>query len=293
MSEAVREVRRLLRSLRRAFVGATEAFTWAALRLRPYLVAARRPRLDADPGSDVIISLTSFPARIGSVWATVDSLLVQSASLRAVVLVLSDEEFPRRTIPRSLDRRIRRGLTVHWVPVDHRSFDKLLPALIAFPDCRVITVDDDKLYPRQMATRIVDASDEVPDAIIGYSGRLSTRLPDDEIHLGPVLETPTRSHRLYLLNGTGVLYPPGALDERVHDFALTERLCPTSDDVWFWVLSLVAGTERICLGMQKPPANLGQSGTPTLQSVNRVTKGDQIRVAFRHFGLLSRLDDIG
>jgi hypothetical protein len=249
--------------------------------------------LDADPQSDVIISLTSFPARIESVWATVDSLLQQSSSLRDVVLVLSDEEFPGRRLPASLMRRARRGLSVHWVPNNGRNFDKLLPALTQFPDCRIVTVDDDKIYPRDLIERLVTASDEAPGAIIGNSGRLFIRMPDNEIRMSPVLETFTRSDKVYLLNGTGVLYPPESLDARVHDVALVQRLSPTSDDVWFWVMSLMAGAERICLGMPKPRANLAQSGTPTLQSVNRFTKADQVRAAFQHFGLLGRLDDVG
>lgn len=293
MNTVVRAIRRRLRPLRAASDAVVEVLAGAVLRFRPYLVAVRRPRLDTDPTSDVIISLTSFPARIESVWATIDSLLRQSQSLRAVVLVLSEEEFPERWIPPSLIRRTRRGLTVHWVPEDHRNFDKLLPALTEFPHCRIITVDDDKLYPRDMAKRLVTASDKAPRAIIGTSGRLFAKLPDGRIHTGPVLETPTSSDRLYLLNGTGVLYPPGSLDGRVHDFALIRQLCPTSDDVWFWVMSLVAGTDRRCLGLRKPPANLAQSRTPTLQSVNRTTKPDQVVAAFRYFGLLGRLDDTG
>lgn len=293
MNMFVRSVRRGLRPLRAASVRITEGTGNAALRLRPYLIALRRPCLDADPSSDVIISLTSFPARIESIWATVDSLLLQSCALRAVVLVLSDEEFPGRRLPPSLVRRTRRGLTVHWVPEDHRNFDKLLPALKEFPACRIITVDDDKLYPRDMALRLVMASDENPTAIIGHSGRLFARRPDGGILMGPVLEMPARSDRLYLLNGTGVLYPPGSLDGRVHDFDLIRRLCPTTDDVWFWAMSLVAGTERRCLGLRKPPANLAQMRTPTLQSVNRTTKPDQITAAFQHFGLLDRLEDAG
>jgi hypothetical protein len=66
------------------------------------------------PPSDVIVSLTSFPARIAGVELTIASILRQSVQPEHVVLVVSEEEFPGRILPERLLRRQGRGLEILW-----------------------------------------------------------------------------------------------------------------------------------------------------------------------------------
>jgi len=231
-----------------------------------------------------VISLTSFPARIDRVWAAVDPLLRQRGAIRAVVLTLSDEEFPDRRIPRSLTRRVRRGLEIHWTPVNFRSYNKLLPMRTLHPGVRVITVDDDKRYPSDMAARLIIASDTCPGAIVGHFGREVVR-KEDGYRIGDVAGPHVSPDRLLLIGLGGVLYPPGALHTDLHDAGLILRLCPTNDDIWFWAMSVRAGSQRICLGSPKPEPLLLQSGTPALRDINASEGPVQLSAVIEHFGL--------
>lgn len=76
---------------------------------------------------ELVVSFTSFPARIEDAWIAADSLMRQDVPPDAVVLVLSQEEFPDQEVPRSLRLMQRRGLEILWVDRDLRSFKKLLP----------------------------------------------------------------------------------------------------------------------------------------------------------------------
>jgi hypothetical protein len=262
-------------------------------RVLPFWRAALRPRFTPDASSDVVVSFTSFPARTGAVWAVVDTLFLQDARIREIVLVLSEKEFPERQLPRTLKRRIARGLTIKWIGTDRRSFDKLLPALKSFPLDRIITVDDDKLYSPSMASALVRASHDAPGAIIGHRGR-SGRLEAGRFRPCGRAGPHTVSGSFILAGGNGVLYPPAALHPDVSDFELASMLCPTHDDVWFWAMALRAGTEVRCLGTAEKPTRLAaQDGTPALSSMNDAgSENSQIDAVVDHFALVPLLSAV-
>ncbi len=49
--------------------------------------------IGVDESSDVVVSLTTYPARIKTVWVTIASLLGQSHKPRKVILYLSRAQF--------------------------------------------------------------------------------------------------------------------------------------------------------------------------------------------------------
>jgi hypothetical protein len=61
-----------------------------------------------------IVSLTSFPARIEMVWITVESLLRQNFKPDAIILWLTNQEFPDKKIPESLMRMQAKGLEIRY-----------------------------------------------------------------------------------------------------------------------------------------------------------------------------------
>ncbi len=278
MRRLLKRPRQLVKSVRSSIL----------LRIRPFLVALSSPRFRADDQSDVVISITSFPARIDWIWATIDTLFRQDARLQAILLVLSEEEFPQRRLPKSLRRRIRRGLTVEWVQTNQKSYDKLLPARVRYPSARILTVDDDKLYPIDMASKLIRASDEAPGAVIGHFGRQIVATPDGYDVLSKA-DPATPSERVFLIGLGGILYPPTALHPDVQDYRLAMELCPSHDDAWFWAMSVRARAPRVCLGSPKPAPLLAQRRTPALASVNAQAGSEQINAVIDRFDLVQLL----
>jgi hypothetical protein len=78
-------------------------------------------------------------------------------------LVLADEKFPSRTLPRKLVQQQRRGLEILWVTRDSGSFDKLIPTRLAYPDAIIVTVDDDAMYARWLVSRLTAYFRRHPD----------------------------------------------------------------------------------------------------------------------------------
>lgn len=239
--------------------------------------------------SDLIVSMTSHPARIRHAWRSIETILRQSTQPGLTVLVLAEEEFPRRELPRKLRIQQRRGLEILWVGRNGRSFDKLLPARKFFPNSHIITVDDDLYFPPNLVSSLWSTALMHPGTIIGARGwRVLPTPSDDEVHFGTgwVRAEPGDSGSgLHLPGGNGCLYPPNSLDAEVDNLDLALRLAPTNDDIWFWIHAIRAGSNFVCLGMG-PHLQVGpQRGTYALSKVNRVGQEAQFRAVVSHFSL--------
>jgi hypothetical protein len=111
-----------LRGLLKKIPGVRSAYRYGRF-LLPYLSETvslarlwRRSHrhVDWNPESNLIISLTSFPARIDHAWITIESLFQQNFRPWKVVLVLSDEEFPTRELPKSILRQQAGGRKISF-----------------------------------------------------------------------------------------------------------------------------------------------------------------------------------
>ena len=231
-----------------------------------------------------MVSLTTFPARITTVWATIATLLRQDVPPDAVLLVVADEEFPDRKLPRSLRRLQRRGLIVHWVTDNLKSFNKLLPARRAHPDATIVTVDDDVLYEPDLLRTLSEASDERPGWIVGNRGWDPIR---DAISGGyrPYREwmqagragPDSDPDEVFLTGVGGILYPPGCVDdELLLDAKLAMSLAPTADDVWFWAVEQASGSRRFCTGCPYGRPNGLEGLGPSLFVHNKSANDAQI-----------------
>ena len=142
--------------LKRTFArnGLTRSLTRLAIRR-----TARELGLwDGRVEENLIVSLTSFPARIGMVHLVVQSLLNQSLQPRKVVLYLSRHEFPGNKVPPWLTRLENGRFEIRFVEENLRSYKKLLFALVDFPGAWIATFDDDRLYPAHTLARLWEAA---------------------------------------------------------------------------------------------------------------------------------------
>lgn len=99
-------------------------------------------------GEKAIISLTSWRARINTVDKTIYSLIKQCPGFH-IVLVLSEEEFPKREeeLPERLMLFVENELIeLLWVYKNYKSFKKVLFTMDKYRDIPVISADDDCIY---------------------------------------------------------------------------------------------------------------------------------------------------
>lgn len=243
------------------------------------------------PKSEVIVSLTSFPARIENAWLAIESVFQQTVLPRVILLVLAEEEFPGRKLPKAIVGQQRRGLTILWTDVNYRSYDKLIPALTKYPDATVITIDDDKIMPPTLVADLLNASAAHPGWIIGYRGwEIISR--DGELDFGRYWQRATPlspPDSVFIPGNGGILYPPRSLHPTVHDMETAMRLAPSSDDIWFWACAVANGTPRKCLGGDPHVSIRGQEGTPALKTVNATKDQQHFDAVIEYFDLRESL----
>lgn len=220
-----------------------------AERLLPELAGAAQLapyRYLRDTGRRVFVTLTSYPARTGTVAQTVRTLLNQTFCPDAVLLWLAAEQYPGREsdLPAELLELRAHGLEIRWTR-DLRSYTKLIPALREYPGDILVTVDDDVLYPEDCLATLVDGHMCYPECIC------ARRCHGVGLQAGHLLSYAEWRKEIgksrprfgnFLTGVGGVLYPPHCLSESVTDESRFMELCPRQDDIWFWAMALEKGT---------------------------------------------------
>lgn len=248
-----------------------------------------------DPSSPIVVSLTSFPARIHLVWRTIETIFQQDTKPARVVLVLSTAEFPEKSIPSSIASQCARGLELLWTGHNTRAYKKLLPVKQAYPGATIVTVDDDVLYSPWMLTGLIDASRAFPQTVIGHRGRVVTGTPPllEPYEAWPMADRSSPRSRVLLTGIGGVLYPPDAIaTPPLLDYATAKTLCPLADDLWFWACTRLAGTQPLCLGNECWSSFDDAEATESLYRVNGPggMNDRQFKAVCDHFGLWGALD---
>ena len=102
----------------------------------------------------LIVSFTSYPARIHAVPQVLESLYAQSMKPDRILLWLAEEQFPKREAdlpPRLIDDIAAGKFELRWCD-DIGSHKKYFYAMLEFPDDIVVIVDDDQLCPKRNMT---------------------------------------------------------------------------------------------------------------------------------------------
>lgn len=99
-------------------------------------------------GEKAIISLTSWKARIKTVGLTIFNLITNCPGFH-IVLVLSEEEFPRKESELPEDLKLMsecNKIEILWVKENTKVYKKVLYTISKYPNTPVISADDDVLY---------------------------------------------------------------------------------------------------------------------------------------------------
>ncbi|MDR1555360.1 MAG: glycosyltransferase family 8 protein [Campylobacteraceae bacterium] len=196
----------------------------------------------------IIVSLTSYPKRIDTVYLTIKSLLSQTFSPDKIILWLSPEQFPNKfdDLPKNLISCISDNFEIDWYR-DILSFKKLIPTIEKYPEAIIVTADDDILYRKNWLRDLVFSYLQNPNFIHCHRAH---RIDFDEN--GNVLpykkwhrdvKNEKVSYKNFFTGCGGVLYPSGSLHNNVFKIEDFTRICKHGDDIWFWGMALLNGTK--------------------------------------------------
>lgn len=213
-----------------------------AFRLCPskqHLSDQRTPRL--------IVSLTTFPARIDKLWLVIECMFRQTVLPDKIILWLSKEQFPSMaSVPARLKSYQSKGLDIRLMDGDIRSHKKYTYAFTEYPDDIIITVDDDVFYPSYTLQSLCASHDMHPtDTIANVAHRIRYTSQGELCAYSKWdhnMDTTDDADHIFQVGVGGVLYPPHCTDEKVTDILLAYTLCPCGDDIWLYAMCRLKGT---------------------------------------------------
>lgn len=194
--------------------------------------------------NDVILSLTSFPARLPKLWLVIECLLRQSVKPDKIRLYLSKPQVGSlEALPHSLLKLQKRGLDIILCEGDLRSHKKYYYAFREYPNSTVITVDDDIFYQSNKIELMLKAAKEHPGCII--TNWAKEILPGvGKYAMWPDVDTARESVWMLPIGVSCVLYPPKCMYDDVCDESIFTEHCFLADDVWLTCMAILKGTPK-------------------------------------------------
>ena len=197
----------------------------------------------------LVVSLTTYPRRIGTIPAVLESIYNQTRKPDEVVLWLAEEQFPEKEkeLPEALLKLAAENrLTIRWCD-DLKPHKKYFYALQEYSDDLVVTIDDDLLYSRDMLASLYASYLLYPEAVSTVRAHLV--MLDEQNRIMPyntwIQETDRCVHKpsmqLMATGGAGVLYPPNQFRKEFFDKGAIMENCPWADDLWLKAMQVVSG----------------------------------------------------
>jgi glycosyltransferase involved in cell wall biosynthesis len=243
-----------------------------------------------------LISLTTFPARIGYLKFTLFSLIKQSIRPEGIAVFLSGEEFPDKArVLEQFSAFSPFGVRFEFVKKNFRSYKKLVHALREYHDYTLVTADDDVFYRADWLCLLTETARAHPGEIIGQRVKSVALFEND---VAPYHKWKWSKKEVSPFNFAtgcgGILYPPGSLDKDAANSALFLELCPHADDVWFYVMAFLRGTSvrKVANGHDSIQEfdyvyKRIYKKVPQLLKINvdRNENDTQLRAALEHYGI--------
>lgn len=221
---------------------------------------------------NIIVSLTTFPARIDRVWIIIECMLRQTHLPDKIVLWLSADQFNGlSSLPSSILNLMDRGLQIEFCEGDLRSHKKYYYTIKNYPDDILITIDDDLLYRSTLIADLLKLHRKYPDAICcDRALRITTEADEILPYLKwtDIDECEQPSFCFFQTSGGGTLYPPGAFSGEVLNKDVFMNYCKYADDVWLNCMSQLNHTKIIKTNTIVQWIPVFNKGNRSLTSIN-------------------------
>mgnify|MGYP000967982651 CR=1 FL=1 len=191
---------------------------------------------------NIVISLTSYPARFSTLDLCIKSIFNQSVKADKIVLYLDDFVLDDE-VPRKVKALCKNGLTIKKIPYDLRSHTKYFFAMQEYPDSIIITFDDDVIYRKNTVAYLLNSYLKYPKYI---SAMRVHKITCSKNGAATPYENWKKEYKKitvpsFLLCATGVggvLYPPHVLPKDAFDIEAIKKYCYKADDIWLKFMEL-------------------------------------------------------
>lgn len=263
------------------------AVEWAALAeamVESLSISEGTPHALAAP---LVVSLTSYPTRFDTLHLTLRCLLGQSTACDRILLWISQDDSGE--VPGKVRQLEDERLSIVYCD-DLRAYKKIIPTLRHYPDCYIVTADDDAFYRSNWLEGLVAVARQNPADVVAHTVRRIT-LNSDEFPAPyaswAFVDQDHEASRLNFPTGVGgVLYPPGAFHQDVFRRDLFESLAPTNDDIWLYWMWRLHGFQCRYSGapLLVPAITWPETQRSSLYQINKTKNDTYVAAMVEKFG---------
>lgn len=211
----------------------------------------KKKSISSPEEADYVVSLTTYPARVGNVWRVIEMAANQRGIQEkyAICLYLIKSEFEGIDLPAKIKEFQARGLTVKFNEENLKCHNKYFYAFKDYPEKTVITIDDDLQYNHHTISGLIKKNKEYPKCIIYNRG--NRILKNEPYNNWPFVENLTcPQHDVFPTGVGGVLYPPHCCNRFVTDMEVIKKTCLRADDLWLNFMSRLNHTKVVQTGLK-------------------------------------------
>lgn len=230
----------------------------------------------------VIVSMTTFPARIEKAWLALESILHNNNKPDRLLLCVTKSQIPdENSLPPSIIALKKRGLEIVYCNEEIRSHTKYWSAFSKYPNDIIITVDDDIIYRSDLIENLINYHKRFPEAIIvNWAKKISLNNEGKSVYnYWPEAQTQdigVEKPNYSLFGVAGVLYPPHSMYEDCLNPKLIKELSLTADDIWLSAQAILKGTHFVFTGYKQNHLPVSIRNNETLLSVNTTRNQEQV-----------------
>lgn len=189
----------------------------------------------------LIVSFTSYPARLSNLHFVVRSLLRQSVKPEKIILYLGTDTKPE-DIPDSLKKLQKFNFEIKTGNADIKPHKKYFFAMQEFPKYNIVTVDDDIIYHKDFLKDLYNSYLKNPSSV--HARRVTKLTASDgninkyEKFIYKFKDELNPSHALMAIGCGGVLYPAGCFKREDFNIPLITENCLNTDDIYLKFLEI-------------------------------------------------------
>ncbi|MGM0928003.1 MAG: hypothetical protein ACQEXC_16515 [Pseudomonadota bacterium] len=248
-----------------------------------YFLISKSRSVGVNPKNNLIVSLTTFPARVDRIWIVVETLLRQSTRPGRIILWLSKDQFSGpEVLPKRLVEQKARGLEIVFCEGDLRSHKKYYYTVKEFPESPFVIVDDDVFYPPNLLEKLSFYSDKYPGTVCfnrGYQVGISGNGFSEYVSWKFLSESSGPREDIMPTGVGGVLYPPHVLHPDVICDNIFLKYCKYADDIWLYAMTLYANNSLVKTDENRLFVPVLNKESPTLTEVNVVGGGNDVQLS--------------
>lgn len=234
--------------------------------------------------SRVIVSFTSYPARIKTICNVIDSIVKQTILPDKIILYLSSNQFLMCDKLPDFGEYEKYGFELHWHEEDLGPHKKYYYAMQEYPEDIIITIDDDVCYKKTMIEELINYHNKYPKAVIARRAHLVTWMQDGMIapyekwYMETLRYIGIPRMDLVATGCSGILYPPHLFKTEIFNKKMFMEKAPYADDLWLKVMELYSKIPVVLTKEYFDDVGLGDYSANGLYTAQNSNGGNDVQL---------------